>query len=165
MGLKGGISIDADSDSLRYVFWCCCVICHQPDTFIQIGYGHTVFPWWVLWTMTFENLKKVHRLWSPHRLVPPEFWKPITTLRLKKQHGIKQNNILCFLVVVDHVISESPLARSCLMSMPSLTWMYIYDFMYHINVEHQGSHKRGAEGGFILPLSSLKLGIRKENRK
>ena len=42
MGLKGGISIDADSGPLRYVLWCCGGICHQPDTFIQIGSGHTV---------------------------------------------------------------------------------------------------------------------------
>ena len=42
MGLKGGISIDADSGPLRYVLWCCSGICHQPDTFIQIGSGHTV---------------------------------------------------------------------------------------------------------------------------
>jgi len=41
-GLKGGISIDADSGPPRYVLWCCGGICHQPDTFIQIGSGHTV---------------------------------------------------------------------------------------------------------------------------
>ena len=39
---KGGILIDADSDPLSYVLWCCGSICHQPDTFIQIGSGHTV---------------------------------------------------------------------------------------------------------------------------
>ena len=39
-GLKGGISIDADSD--RYVLWCCGSICPQPDTFFKIGSGHTV---------------------------------------------------------------------------------------------------------------------------
>ena len=42
-GLKGGISFDADSDPPRYVLWCCDSICHQPDTFIQIGSGHTVY--------------------------------------------------------------------------------------------------------------------------
>ena len=41
-GLKGGISIDADSSPPRYVLWCCGDICHQPGTFIQIGSGHTV---------------------------------------------------------------------------------------------------------------------------
>ena len=40
-GLKGGISIDADSGPPRYALWCCGGICHQPDTFIQIGSGHT----------------------------------------------------------------------------------------------------------------------------
>ena len=39
--LKGGISINADSSS--YVLWCCGGICHQPDTFIKIGCGHTVW--------------------------------------------------------------------------------------------------------------------------
>ena len=42
LGLKGGISIYADSGSLMYVLWCCGSICHQPFTFIQIGFGHTV---------------------------------------------------------------------------------------------------------------------------
>ena len=42
MGLKGGISNDADSGPLRYVLWCCGSICHQLLTFIQIGYGHAV---------------------------------------------------------------------------------------------------------------------------
>ena len=41
-GLKGGISIDADSGPPRYVLWCCGGIYHQPDIFIQIGSGHTV---------------------------------------------------------------------------------------------------------------------------
>ena len=42
MGLKGKISIDADSGPPRYVLWCCCGICHEVITFIQIGCGHTV---------------------------------------------------------------------------------------------------------------------------
>ena len=42
MGLKGGISIDADSGPPRYVLWCCGGICHQLLTFFQIGRGHTV---------------------------------------------------------------------------------------------------------------------------
>ena len=42
-GLKGGISIDADSGPPRYVLSCCGGICCQPDTFIQIGSGHTHF--------------------------------------------------------------------------------------------------------------------------
>ena len=37
--------------------------------------------------------------------------------------------------------------------------------MYYINVEHQGSRKRGTEGGFILPPSTLELGIRKKEQK
>ena len=41
-GLKGGISIDADSRPPRYVLWCCGGICHQLLTFFQIGCGHTV---------------------------------------------------------------------------------------------------------------------------
>ena len=41
-GLKGGISIDADSGPPRYVLWCCGGICHELLTFIQIGCGHTV---------------------------------------------------------------------------------------------------------------------------
>ena len=41
-GLKGGISIDADSGPPRYVLWCCGGICHQLLTFFQIGCGHTV---------------------------------------------------------------------------------------------------------------------------
>ena len=41
-GLKGGISIDADSGPPRYVLWYCGGICHQVFTFIQIGCGHTV---------------------------------------------------------------------------------------------------------------------------
>ena len=41
-GLKGGISIYADSGPPRYVLWCCGCICHKVLTFIQIGCGHTV---------------------------------------------------------------------------------------------------------------------------
>ena len=41
-GLKGGISIDADSGPPRYVLWCCGGICHQVLIFFQIGCGHTV---------------------------------------------------------------------------------------------------------------------------
>ena len=42
--LKGGISIDADSGppGPKYELWCCGGICHQPETFIQIGSGHNV---------------------------------------------------------------------------------------------------------------------------
>ena len=47
-GLKGGISIDADSGPPRYVLWCCGGICHQLLTFFKIGCGHTV-PF-LLWT-------------------------------------------------------------------------------------------------------------------
>ena len=41
-GLKGGISINADSGPPRYVLWCCGSICHEVLTFIQFGCGHTV---------------------------------------------------------------------------------------------------------------------------
>ena len=41
-GLKGGISIDADSGPPRYVLWCCDGICHQVLTFFKIGSGYTV---------------------------------------------------------------------------------------------------------------------------
>ena len=41
-GLKGGISIDADSGPPRYVLWCCGGICHQLLTFIKVGCDHTV---------------------------------------------------------------------------------------------------------------------------
>ena len=41
-GLKGGISIDADSGPPRYVIWCCGSICYELLNFIQIGCGHTV---------------------------------------------------------------------------------------------------------------------------
>ena len=41
-GLKGGISIYADSGPPRYVLWCCGCICHEVLTFFQIGCGHTV---------------------------------------------------------------------------------------------------------------------------
>ena len=42
MGLKGGISIDADSGPLGYVLWCCGSRSLEVFTFIQIGSGHTV---------------------------------------------------------------------------------------------------------------------------
>ena len=41
-GLKGGISIDADSGPPKYEPWCCAGICQDFFTFIQIGSGHTV---------------------------------------------------------------------------------------------------------------------------
>jgi hypothetical protein len=41
-GLKGGISIDADSGPPKYELWCCGGICQDFFTFIQIGSGHTV---------------------------------------------------------------------------------------------------------------------------
>ena len=51
-GLKGGISIDADSEPPRYVLWCCSVICHQLLTFFQIGCGQTVGR--VSWKLTAQ---------------------------------------------------------------------------------------------------------------
>ena len=44
MGLKGGISIDADSGPLGYVLWCCGSRSQDFFTFIQISSGHTVCP-------------------------------------------------------------------------------------------------------------------------
>ena len=38
-GLKGGISIDADSGPPRYVLWCCGGFCHQLLTFFKIGWN------------------------------------------------------------------------------------------------------------------------------
>ena len=42
LGLKGGISIDADSGSLGYVFWCCGSRSWEVPTFFQNGSGHAV---------------------------------------------------------------------------------------------------------------------------
>ena len=36
-GLKGGISIDADSGPPRYVLWCCGGICHQLLFFLRLA--------------------------------------------------------------------------------------------------------------------------------
>ena len=58
-GLKGGISIDADSGPPRYVLWCCGGICHQVLTFFQIGCGHTVcehFLQFFFWSLNKEKL-------------------------------------------------------------------------------------------------------------
>ena len=57
MGLKGGISIDADSGPPGYVLWCCGGICHQLLTFFQIGCGHTVIKE-VLGSRFFRNSNK-----------------------------------------------------------------------------------------------------------
>ena len=51
MGLKEGISIDEDSGPLGYVLWCCGGICHQPDTFIQVGSGHAVIPYFLFYVI------------------------------------------------------------------------------------------------------------------
>ena len=40
-----GISIDANSGTLRYVLWCCGSICHQLLNFIQIGYDLYALSW------------------------------------------------------------------------------------------------------------------------
>ena len=42
MRSERGNSIDADSDPLRYVLWCCGSRSQEDFTFIQIGSGHTV---------------------------------------------------------------------------------------------------------------------------
>ena len=47
-GLKGGISIDANSGPLRYVFWCYGSIFHQLLTFIQIYSENTVRSEWII---------------------------------------------------------------------------------------------------------------------
>ena len=59
-GLKGGISIDADSGPPRYVLWCCGGMYHQPGTFIQIGSDHTVsanLKYWKSLNSKYENWK------------------------------------------------------------------------------------------------------------
>ena len=65
-GLKGGISIYADSGPPRYVLWCCGCICHQPDTFIQIGSGHTV-PWMNVAPGKFGFTKNILASLSTHK--------------------------------------------------------------------------------------------------
>ena len=42
LGLKGGISIDADSGLIGYVLWCCGSRSRDFLNFIQIGSGHTM---------------------------------------------------------------------------------------------------------------------------
>ena len=66
-GLKGGISIYADSWPPRYVLWCCGGICHKVLTFIQIGCGHTVTESLVLswfnffcWYFSHEPLSSIN---------------------------------------------------------------------------------------------------------
>ena len=56
-GLKGEISIDADSGPLGYVLWCCGSIFQQLFTFIQIGSGHTCV--WFIYVLT----QKEHTIW------------------------------------------------------------------------------------------------------
>ena len=80
-GLKGGISIYADSGPPRYVLWCCGGICHQPDTFIQIGSGHTVevnnqstAVWWCYLTSFLAQFLKQHIMLSFDELLPGTEW-------------------------------------------------------------------------------------------
>ena len=54
LGLNEGISIDADSGPLRYVLLCRGGICHQQDTFIQIGSGHNME-----WDILLHNLTSI----------------------------------------------------------------------------------------------------------
>ena len=42
MGLKGGISIDADSGPHGYVLWCCGSRSQDFFTFIQVGPGQSI---------------------------------------------------------------------------------------------------------------------------
>ena len=80
-GLKGGISIYTDSGPPRYVLWCCGGICHQPDTFIQIGSGHTVevnnqstAVWWRYLTSFLAQFLKQHIMLSFDELLPGTEW-------------------------------------------------------------------------------------------
>ena len=78
-GLKGGISIYADSGAPRYVLWCCSCICHELLTFFQIGCGHTVptniFIEYLTQNVIF-HVKTKHELWglliqkSQHPMLP-----------------------------------------------------------------------------------------------
>ena len=74
-GLKGGISIHADSGPPRYVLWCCGCICHELLTFIQIGCGHTV---WL----------NMHRKVSFHNFV--RFWDVDISSHLKIYKIVKE---------------------------------------------------------------------------
>ena len=62
-GLKGGISMDADSGPPRYVFWYYGGICHEDFTFIQIGSSYTVLykkMWKIeVWFVIFNNFVKI----------------------------------------------------------------------------------------------------------
>ena len=65
-GLKGGISIYANSGPPRYVLWCCGSICHEVLTFIQVGCGHTVLKHITLKYNIGQEFWKEHshfRLW------------------------------------------------------------------------------------------------------
>ena len=44
----------------KYVLWCCGGICHQPDTFIKIGSGHTVFSWYDIFWLVQKLLSNFH---------------------------------------------------------------------------------------------------------
>ena len=54
-GLKGGISIEADSGPPRYVLWCCGGICHQLPNFFKIGCCHTVTSMHLNYWITFSD--------------------------------------------------------------------------------------------------------------
>ena len=62
-GLKGGISMDADSGPPRYVFWYYGGICHEDFTFIQIGSSYTVLykkMWKIeVWFVIFNNFVEI----------------------------------------------------------------------------------------------------------
>ena len=46
----------------KHLLWCCGGICHQPDTFIQIGSGHTVItPGWYIF-VSFKVMKKCKKM-------------------------------------------------------------------------------------------------------
>ena len=94
MGLKGGISIDADSGPLKYVLWCNGGICHQPDTFIQIGSGHTVL-WplakrvqnWIVDRCTAHDFTVFIECWVWVLLMQEKYWLTKVSLNFSPKTG------------------------------------------------------------------------------
>ena len=67
-GLKGGVSIDADSGPLEYVLWCCGSRSWEVFTFFQIGSAEKKIT--VIWP--FGKAKQIHKItffhskWQDH---------------------------------------------------------------------------------------------------
>ena len=79
-GLKGGISIYAEPRPPRYVLWCWGIICHQPDTFIKIGCGHTVVVD-VVWKLNCKlKITSISLVWKLCFLVSEKTFGWIDTL-------------------------------------------------------------------------------------